>query len=140
MSVLDASVVLKWFVAENESDKAEMLRTEYYLGNRDIIVPDLILYEIANALTYHPEFSPPEINESIQTLFDMGIDIIAPTQMLIAKAAEIASENNVTCYDAVYLALAEELQINFITVDAKFYNKLISAGAKTIILLKNLKT
>jgi len=37
MSVLDASVVLKWFVAENDSDKAVRLREEYYLGEREII-------------------------------------------------------------------------------------------------------
>jgi len=92
MSVLDASVVLKWFVSEKDSDKAEMLRSEYYLGQRDIVVPDLIIYEISNALNYHPDFKPLEIKAAIQTLFDIGIEIVTPTQMLMSKAVDIASE------------------------------------------------
>lgn len=139
MSVLDASVVLKWFVSENDSDKAEALRSEYYLGQRDIIVPDLILYEISNALNYHPDFKPSEIKTAIQTLFDIGIEIVTPTQMLMSKAIDIASENNVTCYDASYFALAQDLQIDFITADQKFYNKLFQNNFRDIILLKNFR-
>jgi len=50
MSVLDASVVLKWFVNEEDSDKAVRLRKQYYLGEREIVVPDLLLFEVSNAL------------------------------------------------------------------------------------------
>ena len=137
MSVLDASVVLKWFVSEKDSDKAEALRSEYYLGKREIIVPDLILYEVSNALHYHPDFEPLEIKEAIQTLFDIGIEIVTPTQILMSKAIDIASENIVTCYDASYFALARDLQTDFITADQKFYKRLFQNGFTDIILLKN---
>ena len=137
MSVLDASVVLKWFVSEKDSDKAEALRSEYYLSKRDIIVPDLILYEVSNALRYHPDFEPLEIKEAIQTLFDIGIEIVTPTQMLINKSIDMASGNNVTCYDAIYFALAQDLQTDFITADKKFYNRLFQNGFTNIILLEN---
>jgi len=139
MSVLDASVVLKWFVSEKDSDKAEMLRSEYYLGQRDIVVPDLILYEISNALNYHPDFEPSEIKVALQTLFDIGIEIVTPTQMLMNKTVDIASENNVTCYDASYFALAQDLQTDFITADQKFYDKLFQNNLRDIILLRNYK-
>ncbi|MCK4295888.1 MAG: type II toxin-antitoxin system VapC family toxin [Candidatus Marinimicrobia bacterium] len=140
MSVLDASVVLKWFVLESDSDKAESLRSQYYLGQRELVVPDLILYEIPNALKFHPDFSSTEIKQVIQTLFDIDMEIITPTQMLINKAIDIASENNVTFYDATYFALAKDLKMDFITADEKFYNKLIQNGLKNVVLLKNLKT
>ena len=87
MSVLDASVVLKWFVSEKDSDKAEMLRSEYYLGQREII----------------------------------------------------ARDNNVTCYDAIYFALAQDLQTDFITADQKFYDKLFQNDRQDVILLRNYK-
>jgi len=65
VSVLDASVVLKWFVDEYDSDKAAQLKEEYYSGEREIIVPDLLLFEVANALRYNPAFEIEEIKESI---------------------------------------------------------------------------
>ena len=137
MSVLDASVILKWFVSEKDSDKAEIVRKEYYVGKREIIVPDLILYEISNALRYHPEFETIEIQEAIQTIFDIDIEIITPTQMLINKSINIARENDVTCYDASYLTLAQDLKTDFITADEKFYNRISKDVFPNIILLKD---
>ncbi len=61
MSVLDASVVLKWFVNEADSGLALKLREEFYTGEREIVAPDLLLFEIANALRYSPSFSTKEI-------------------------------------------------------------------------------
>ena len=110
------------------------------MGQRELVVPDLILYEIPNALKFHPDFSSTEIKQVIQTLFDIDMEIITPTQMLINKAIDIASENNVTFYDATYFALAKDLKMDFITADEKFYNKLIQNGLKNVVLLKNLKT
>lgn len=138
MSVLDASVVLKWFVKEKDSEKADVLRNEYYQGSRDIIVPDLLLYELANALRYHPDFTADEIKEAIDTLFDMGIEIITPTYALLHKSIDISKENNITCYDAVYLALAEDLQVEYVTADEKFYKKLSSQSKAAVRLLKSI--
>jgi predicted nucleic acid-binding protein len=35
----------------------------------------------------------------------------------------LAKDLDITCYDASYLALAEELGFEFITADEKFYRK-----------------
>src|SRR5262245_6781121 len=43
--VVDASVVLKWLIAEEDSEKALLLR-----ANHDIAAPDLLLIECRNAL------------------------------------------------------------------------------------------
>ena len=123
MIVLDASVVLKWFVDEEDSDQALRLREEFYTGEREIVIPDLLLFEVANALRYNPSFTAEEIKEAVKTLFDIEIEIITPTYSLLAKAIELAESLDVTCYDAAYLALAEELGFEFITADARFYRK-----------------
>lgn len=117
MSILDASVVLKWFIPEKDFEKADIIRTEYLRGIRSIIVPDLLLYEISNSLRYHPEFTSQEIKEVLKTLLDIEIEIITPTLALMEKAIDISKEQNITCYDATYLALAEDLQEEFITAD-----------------------
>jgi len=124
MSILDASVVLKWFVNEEDSSHALNLREEFYAGKREIVVPDLLLFEIANALRYNPSFSTKEIRESLDTLFGIGIEIITPTLSLLGKTVELAEEIDLTCYDATYLALAEELGFEFITADERLYRKI----------------
>lgn len=141
MSVLDASVVLKWFVDEGSSDKAIQLREEYCAGEREIVVPDLLVLEVANALRYNPDFEIDEIKDSVKTLFDIGIDIITPTCSLLEKAIDLAKSLDATCYDTSYLALAEDLGFEFITADEKLYKKVRSEvkSMPSIKLLADLK-
>ena len=124
MSVLDASVVLKWFVDEKGSNKALSLRKDFREGKTELILPDLALYEISNALRYNPDFGKEEIQVAIKTLVDMDMDIVTPTLPLIKASIELAIEHEITCYDATYFALARELEFSLITADEKFFNKL----------------
>jgi len=82
-----------------------------------------LLLEVANALRYNPTFSAEGIKEAVRTLFDLEIEIVTPTYSLLAKAIDLAKSLDVTCYDAMYLALAEELDFEFITADRRFYRK-----------------
>ena len=140
MNVLDASVILKWFLEEEGTSQALRLREEFYRGEREIVVPDLLLMEVANALRYNPSFTAKEIKEAIQTLFDIGIVIITPTYSLLAKAIDLAKIFDVTCYDAVYLALAEEIGFELITADKKFWKSVAEKEGPTpsAILLTDL--
>ncbi|MGQ9553595.1 MAG: type II toxin-antitoxin system VapC family toxin [Anaerolineae bacterium] len=135
MSVLDASVVLKWFVNEADSVQALQLREEFYRGTREIIVPDLLLFEVANALRYNSGFTAEEIREAIRTLFDIGIEIITPTYSLVAKAIGLAKSLDVTCYDAAYLALAEELGVEFVTADERFCKRVRAMDPQLLVSL-----
>ena len=55
--VVDASVAAKWFVPETDSDKAVTLRNRHVEGGLTLMAPDLLIYEVANALVYHPEIA-----------------------------------------------------------------------------------
>jgi predicted nucleic acid-binding protein len=136
MSVLDASVVLKWFVQEEDNIKADLIRQKHIEGADQIVVPDLLLYEVANALRFHPDFSSREIKQAIDTLFDIELEIITPTSSLLSKAIDIAKGQNVSCYDAAYLALAEELHSIFITADQKFVGRLSDRYKSICTLLR----
>ena len=45
----------------------------------------------------------------------------------LSKAVELAEEFNLTCYDATYLELAEDLGFEFITADERFYRKVVKS-------------
>lgn len=64
--VLDASVIIKWFVVEKDSDKAEKILEQYKAAIIDIIVPDIMIYEVANALRFNP-FSTKKRNKAVLT-------------------------------------------------------------------------
>lgn len=123
MYVLDASVILKWFLQEEDSEKAIALKDAHSRGESFLIIPDLAIYEIANSLRYKPEFSSAEINRCCHALFDLDIDIVAPLPDLINPTTDLARQKEITFYDASYIALAVILGLQFITADEKLYNK-----------------
>jgi len=60
--VPDSSVVLKWFRrAEAGLEQAEALRQAHLEGQIVFIVPDLLLYEIANVLRFKSDLSVPTV-------------------------------------------------------------------------------
>ncbi len=129
--VLDASVIAKWFKNEDNSDLALGIRDDFWKGLHEIIVPDLILYEISNALRFDSKFSSELIKKSIQSLFDMEITITVPSENLISNAVEIAVDKKITVYDAIYVALSLQTSAVFITADKELYEK--------VKILKNCK-
>lgn len=127
MYVLDASVIAKWFLEEEYSDLALSIRKRFVDGDIDLAVPDLILYELANALRYKG-FSASDVKKAIRTLFWMKLRIITPTRDVIEAAVDLAFKYDISFYDSYYLALADALGYMLITVDTKLYNKIKTSG------------
>jgi predicted nucleic acid-binding protein len=128
MYVLDASVLIKWFSNEEYTDTALKLRNDFLQGDVELVIPDLLLYEISNALRYNSNFNENDVIEAVESLYDMEINIIIPTRDVIKSAINLAFTYNVTLYDAFYAALAKEIDFILITADAKFYRKTNSLG------------
>jgi predicted nucleic acid-binding protein len=125
--VLDSSVVIKWFRRyEVLGEQALQLRQAYLDGHLFIHVPDLLIYEIANVLRYKPDMDETEVQQALQSLFDMKIRIEHIEPEATARAVEMAYSYNITVYDAVFAALAEQLEAHFITVDEELLQKLHS--------------
>ena len=134
--VLDSSVLIKWFSNEENTATALELRDSYVKGNVSIACPDLIIYEIANALRYNKALKEKDIRDSITSLWSMGISIIVPTKSIVESAISIALEHDITVYDAHFVALAKELNFNYVTADEKLYNKI--KRLTFVKLLKNI--
>jgi len=121
--VLDASVIIKWFTQEEKREQAIDLREKHINGDIEIVVPDLLLYEVSNALRFNPNFKEEDIKKAIQSLFDIDINIVVPVQETLQEAVDIAYSKNITIYDAFYIALAQTIGFDFITADEKLYEK-----------------
>src|SRR2546425_12284091 len=82
--VIDASTVAKWFLQEEDSDKALGLRDAHIDGRVELTAPDLIVYEVANALNYTPRVSSEQLTGRIQDLFDYDLDIVPPSPRILS--------------------------------------------------------
>ena len=102
--VVDASVAVKWFVAEDLSDAAERI-----LGRGDALsAPDLILVEVANALWKKARLGEIDRADADEALAALAADAIElqPTAPLVRRAHVLAGEIGHPVYDCIYLAAA----------------------------------
>lgn len=123
--VLDTSVVIKWFSEYDEDDlqKALDLRYKILEGKCYIIVPDLVFYELSNALRYNPHFTTDDVKDAVNTVMDMGFDVKGIDNETVERAVEIAFQYNVSVYDAYFLALSRKEKKPIVTADYRFYEK-----------------
>ncbi len=99
------------------------MREDYFENRIDLLAPSLIRYEIGNALRFHPGSSPKELADAIKTIADMQIEQADLSQEAVTAASEIAFQERITFYDAVYIALAEITRARLLTDDLLLYKK-----------------
>lgn len=121
--VLDASVILKWFLEEEYSDVALKIRENFYREIYRIIEPDFLLYEFVNVLRYNPVYTEEDVIKAVNSLIESDMDIVLPTIELLEVAVNIAKRYDVTVYDAIYIALAKLISGTYVTADKKLYEK-----------------
>jgi len=117
MIVVDASVAVKWFLEESGSAEAKELRQQFQQGDTELAAPDLLIYEVANALVCQRVYSPAEIALSVDTLLSMEFILSEPELDVMSRAVTLADERSAAVYDAVYVALAEMLGGELATAD-----------------------
>jgi len=138
--VVDASVAVKWFVPEEHADSARRLKRIYEEGKADILSPPLILFEVANALRYHPivTLTVDELVTATETLRDMAI-IVEMSRQMWTKTFEISRTEGITTYDAAYLGLAVLSDAMFVTADSKLVDGLSKNLKQYVVLVSAMK-
>ena len=122
--VPDSSVVLKWFRrAEAGLEQAEALRQAHLEGQIVFIVPDLLLYEIANVLRFKSDLDEETVRSAIRSLTQIHLEISPVTEPRLQRAVALAYRYDLTVYDATFIALAEEVGGDFVTTDEKLLAK-----------------
>jgi predicted nucleic acid-binding protein len=121
--IIDASVVIKWFSQEEGSERAVQVRNDHIEGKTNLIAPDLLIYEILNALRFKKGFDAPTVAQAVNDLLDLRLDIMTPIREVTNKSSELAYKYDITSYDSYYLALGETLGIKVLTADDRLYKK-----------------
>ena len=137
--VLDASVIVKWFIDENDSDKAEIIKEQFINEKINIIIPSLLYYEVLNALKYSKLFKLDELNLVGESIENYGFNAVVIKDEIREKMVEIAINHDISIYDASYIALAEKFNTQLITADEKISRKLPKNLKALISNLKNYK-
>ncbi len=122
--LLDTSVVVKWFVPEEDSEKALSLRRAQEDRELQLYAPEVLLMELANALRYSSEFSSREIIEALETPFELNVLLIPFSLDALNSAITLSLEHDLAVYDAYFLALAQALEMPLITADRKMLSHL----------------
>ncbi len=121
--VIDSSIAIKWLrnSVEADADKALGYYKRFRNGEIEIIIPDLIFYELSNFGSRQPNETLIDCQELIENLLDpeMGIQIIPPDRELIQRTTILAHDLKISGYDASYLAIAEKFNTKLITADKK---------------------
>jgi len=121
--VVDASVCAKWYLDEEYSDRARLLRDEFVKGQIAITVPSLLFYETLNALRYSRAFDEKELPVVADSLSKYGFEVWEPRGEVYREAARLSLAQDITVYDAAYVALSEHLRALFYTVDKKLLDR-----------------
>lgn len=114
--VVDASVAVKWVVAETGSDDAVRLRSGF-----DFLAPDLIVAECANILwkkVTRRELTRVEAVLASRLLTRSGVQLV-DLSGLGEEATALAIDLGHPAYDCVYLALARKRSCRFVTADRR---------------------
>ena len=105
-------------------NKALDILDSHLRGKELIIVPDLIVYELANAWVTKATLPLERCLVLLKDLENSRLKIEAIGFRLINKAVTFSKKHNVSVYDAAYAVLAEEKRCSLITADKKFIEKI----------------
>jgi predicted nucleic acid-binding protein len=120
-TIVDASVALKWYFREPGWEAATRLLLDAIEGTRDLVAPDWIVAEVANALwkkVQRKECSGGQAREILER-FATDTPQLVESVPLAPRALELSLRLGESVYDCLYLAAAIEVDASLTTADAR---------------------
>ncbi len=138
--VLDSSVVAKWYLLEEFRKEALAIRDDYLNGVFTLSAPTLMVYEVVNAIRFsRKDIQPDKLKAICVSLAKYGFDLYELKGEYANLTIDIALENNITIYDASYIALANYLNTILYTSDTKLLQSLKEKYKVNVKHLKDYK-
>jgi len=132
-AVVDASIIVKWFIEEEYSKQALKLRDKFANGNLQILGPSLLNFEVLNALKYSGLYNKTELKELAVAIGKYGFELYNLIGNYAELTTEIADARDLSIYDASYIALAELNNIDLYSLDNR-----IMENCELAVHLKNM--
>ena len=122
---IDTSFVVAWLVPSQRSDLVTDAWLAYSRGEDEFVGPPLLYVEtvsVIRRLASRRMLSDEEATELVTEFLDLNISALTPPGLYL-RSYELASRyGHSKAYDACYLALAELLSCNLLTLDQRLYN------------------
>lgn len=133
--VLDASVLVKWFVKEEHSEKALEIRKSYLDRKINIACPQILPFEVLNVLRFNPEFGEEQLKTASEALQKYQLRLYPILGEMAHMCVRNALNFGITIYDAAYISLAEYLDSKLYSADEKLLDRLDKLGDRVAHVL-----
>lgn len=132
--VVDTSIAVKWLNKKDELylKQADKILEDVQAKKSFLIMPELAKYEIGNALL-NKKMGVNKTSAALDLYFQISIRFVPQDKSQAQDAMKIALENDITFYDASFMALAKDQNTSLITDNPKHQKKYIK-GLQVVAL------
>lgn len=117
--IIDASFVVAYLLPDEKIDKVNKLFEEYVQGEINLISSTILPLEVANAMKSaigQHRIEKQKAVDLINEFLKIGINF---EPLDLERILDLSLKNQLSVYDASYLYLAEENNIQLLTLDKK---------------------
>ena len=125
LEILDASVAIKWFVA-NEAGRVEALQIldDVRDSPSRYAVPELFFSEMLAVLVRLLRGDCDALQSYLDAIQDLGLERIGNGREILTRAGDLACRHGLGGYDAVYAASAQLSGGCWLTADLRAHRKI----------------
>lgn len=136
--VVDASVAVRWFVKDFSHIHADTVFEAMITSPKLFCVPELFLYEVYSVLHRHHPDALRIFAEDVDRILRSGILRYPMTENVYTRAERFITMG-LTGHDAVYIALAEEIDGKWLTFDSKAHAVVQAEGLSIDLFSSSIK-
>jgi predicted nucleic acid-binding protein len=122
-TVVDSSVVVKWFFPEPSRQEALRLLRLYREDKIRLVAPILLMSEVANIFSKRARrgLTTAKMARDAYRLLKINAPVLVDDRVVMDEAMTLALGSGQAVYDCIFLALALRRGCDLITADLKFH-------------------